>query len=239
MRKLFPTYSKDFGTRLKTLMDFNHITTSMDLATKLCGYEKKPKTGTSEYEMCRTKERTIKNHLKLGNLTDLNSSESLTTIYISEYCNFFHCSADYLLGYIDYPTHSDTDIGKETGLSLSAIASVKKINNSWDSIESEVFDFILKDSNMFLDFLKWISIYIDNPYTIPITVNPKTGAYEQCGYTVNGENGISLGQEILDNKGNPGYKQIGVGVDILESHAMLKIQELLINWKNEKNKDGD
>lgn len=234
MRILFPISSKDFGVRLKALMYFNNITTSMELAVKLCGYEQKPKTGTNEYEICRTKERTIKNHLKLGNLTNLNSSESLTTLYIAEYCNFFHCSADYLLGYIDYPTHSDTDIGKETGLSLSAIASIKRINNSWDSIEGEVFDFILKDSNVFLDLLKWISIYIDNPYTIPVTKNPQTGAYERCGYVVNGENAISLGQETLDNKGNPGYKQIGVGVDILESHAMLKIQEILMNWKNEK-----
>ncbi|WP_072523937.1 hypothetical protein [Clostridium sp. Marseille-P3244] len=239
MRKLFPTISKDFGVRLKALMYFNNITTSMELAVKLCGYEQKPKTGTSEYEICRTKERTIKNHLKLGNLTNLNSSESLTTIYIAEYCHYFHCSADYLLGYIDYPTHSYTDIGEETGLSVSAINSIKQINNSWDPIESEVFDFILKDSNVFSDFLKWISIYIDNTYTTPITRNPQTGSFEQCGYSVDGKNAISFGQEIIDNKGNPGYKQIGIGVDILESHAMLKIQEILMNWKNEKKKDGD
>lgn len=239
MRKLFPTISKDFGVRLKALMYFNNITTSMELAVKLCGYEQKPKTGTSEYEICRTKERTIKNHLKLGNLTNLNSSESLTTIYIAEYCHYFHCSADYLLGYIDYPTHSYTDIGEETGLSVSAINSIKQINNSWDPIESEVFDFILKDSNVFSDFLKWISIYIDNTYTTPITRNPQTGSFEQCGYSVDGKNAISFGQEIIDNKGNPRYKQIGIGVDILESHAMLKIQEILMNWKNEKKKDGD
>lgn len=239
MRKVFPTISKDFGVRLKALMYFNNITTSMELAVKLCGYEQKPKTGTSEYEICRTKERTIKNHLKLGNLTNLNSSESLTTIYIAEYCHYFHCSADYLLGYIDYPTHSYTDIGEETGLSVSAINSIKQINNSWDPIESEVFDFILKDSNVFSDFLKWISIYIENTYTTPITRNPQTGSFEQCGYSVDGKNAISFGQEIIDNKGNPGYKQIGIGVDILESHAMLKIQEILMNWKNEKKKDGD
>ena len=190
MRKLFPTISKDFGVRLKALMYFNNITTSTELAVKLCGYEQKPKTGTSEYEICRTKERTIKNHLKLGNLTNLNSSESLTTIYIAEYCHYFHCSADYLLGYIDYPTHSYTDIGEETGLSVSAINSIKQINNSWDPIESEVFDFILKDSNVFSDFLKWISIYIDNTYTTPITRNPQTGSFEQCGYSVDGKNAI-------------------------------------------------
>ena len=88
--------------------------------------------------------------------------------------------------------------------------------------------------------MKWISIYIDNHYNTPITYNTTDHTYEQCGYiTAKGEKGISFGREILDNKGNPGYEQIGVGIDILESHAMLKIQEILMNWKNEKKKDGD
>ena len=38
MRKLFPTISKDFGVRLKALMYFNNITTSMELAVKPVSY---------------------------------------------------------------------------------------------------------------------------------------------------------------------------------------------------------
>lgn len=237
MRKIFPINSKKFGLRLKALMDYNNMD-SMDLAVKLCNYGQKPKMGTPEYDVCRTKYRTIKNHLKLGNLANLTSNESLTTFYVSEYCNVFHCSADYLLGYIDYPTHSDTDVAKAIGLSLTSISSLRKIKGYWDHTVKETLDFILKNDNVFLDFLKWISIYIDNPYTIPITFNEEKRIYEKCGYTVNGENVISLGQEMLDNKGNLGYKIIGVGIDILESHSMLKIQEILLNWKNMK-KDGD
>ncbi len=41
--------------------------------------------------------------------------------YILAYCKFFHCSADYLLGLIEMPTHAETDIHAETGLSTEAI----------------------------------------------------------------------------------------------------------------------
>lgn len=41
--------------------------------------------------------------------------------YILAYCKFFHCSADYLLGLIEMPTHAKTDIHAETGLSTEAI----------------------------------------------------------------------------------------------------------------------
>lgn len=41
--------------------------------------------------------------------------------YILAYCKFFHCSADYLLGLIEMPTHTETDIHAVTGLSTDAI----------------------------------------------------------------------------------------------------------------------
>lgn len=41
--------------------------------------------------------------------------------WIQKYCKFFGCSADYLLGYIDKPTHEITDINKASGLSTAAI----------------------------------------------------------------------------------------------------------------------
>lgn len=41
--------------------------------------------------------------------------------YMLAYCKFFHCSADYLLGLIEMPTHVETDIHAKTGLSTDAI----------------------------------------------------------------------------------------------------------------------
>lgn len=48
--------------------------------------------------------------------------------YMLAYCKFFHCSADYLLGLIEMPTHAETDIHAETGLSADAIKQLIKWN---------------------------------------------------------------------------------------------------------------
>lgn len=48
--------------------------------------------------------------------------------YMLAYCKFFHCSADYLLGLIDMPTHAKTNIHAKTGLSTEAIEQLIKWN---------------------------------------------------------------------------------------------------------------
>lgn len=48
--------------------------------------------------------------------------------YMSAYCKFFHCSADYLLGMIEMPTYTKTDIHAETGLSAEAIEQLIEWN---------------------------------------------------------------------------------------------------------------
>lgn len=159
---------------------------------------------------------------------------------ITAYAKFFNVTADYLLG-IRKNAVVDEDIamiGKTTGLNDKSIKTLKYMNNYWDSEVMDVLNYIMQNCQTFTDFIKWISVYINNHYDTPITYNRNEHVYEPCGYTTaHGEKGILFGQEILDNKENPGYKTIGVGVDILESHAMLKIQEILINWKNTKEDD--
>lgn len=52
-------------------------------------------------------------------------------------CRFFNCSADYLLGFIDLPTHEKTDFNKLTGLWDNCIDTLTECNkheaydNSW------------------------------------------------------------------------------------------------------------
>ncbi len=55
--------------------------------------------------------------------TDLRNEDFKKTsgTYMLAYCKFFHCSADYLLGLIKLPTHAETNIHSETGLSKEAI----------------------------------------------------------------------------------------------------------------------
>ena len=158
------------------------------------------------------------------------------------YAKFFNVTADYLLGIRDNAVVNENIamIGRTTGLSDDAISTLKKVKGNWNDRELRTLNFIMKNSVLFLDFLKWLSVYIDNQYTIPVTYTNDKG-HIQCGYTVNGENGIEFGKKTKDNKGNDGYETLGVGVDILESHAMLKIQKIMNVWKKlcEKQKGND
>lgn len=161
---------------------------------------------------------------------------------IKAYAEHFKVTADYLLGIRDNAV-VDEDIamiGRITGLSDNAISTLKKVKGNWNSRELETLNYIMKNSVLFLDFLKWLSVYIDNQYTIPVMHTDDKG-YIECGYTVNGEKGIAFGKEVKDNKGNDGYETLGVGVDILESHAMLRMQKIMNSWKKicKKQKGSD
>lgn len=152
MRKLFPIKSKKFGDRLKALMIYNELN-SLDLAAKLLGYSEKPKSNAPEYEECRVKDRTIKNHLKLDALDNQNSSESLSTIYLIEYCNFFHCEADFLLGYIDFPTRKTQSVNEITGLSFTTIEEISELTPS----EKHIVDAIFSRSSISTDLIRTIT----------------------------------------------------------------------------------
>lgn len=54
-----------------------------------------------------------------------DSTDKLQGEYALAYCKYFGCSADYLYGIIDLPTHKDTDIHKETGLSETSISCLR------------------------------------------------------------------------------------------------------------------
>ena len=151
-------------------------------------------------------------------------------------------TADYLLGIRNNAIVNEdiAMIGRITGLSDNAISTLKKVKGNWNSRELEILNYIMKNSVLFLDFLKWLSVYFDNQYTIPVMHTNDKG-YIECGYTVNGEKGIAFGKEVKDNKGNDGYETLGVGVDILESHAMLQMQKIMNAWKKlcKKQKGSD
>ena len=151
---------------------------------------------------------------------------------IKAYAEHFNVTADYLLG-IRKTAVVDENlamIGKTTGLDDSSINTLKRVRQYWNNRIIDTLNYLMNDSERFINFLEWISFYIDNPYNT--SVIPDGSSYKEIGDIV------TLGQPVSDNKGNPGFNVITVGVDILESHAMLKIQEILMNWKNEK-KDGD
>lgn len=146
-------------------------------------------------------------------------------------------STDYLYGFTDIIENKNAIFADDIGLSEESINTLKKVKENWDIKENNTLNYVMKDSDAFIDFLKWLSIYIDNEYTIPIYYDSKTREYIDCGYHTSNGDGITFGKQITDNKGNDGYKIIGVGVDIIESHAMIQMQEIIKTWRDSKGSD--
>ena len=118
-----------------------------------------------------------RNALQKRIITNLYDPSSMTYEMISVYCKFFHCSADYLLGFIDMPTHAHTDISSYTGLSDNAINALHLMktgadNALWYNTELETLNFILENIRRvqklnkgvgFTDsILNYIGLYLHN-----------------------------------------------------------------------------
>lgn len=73
---------------------------------------------------------------------DVDSAENVEGKWLKAYCDYFKCSADYLFGYIDFPTHENTDIQKVTGLSKTAIDYL--LAKSHSKYFTNVLDILLK-----------------------------------------------------------------------------------------------
>lgn len=243
MRKPFPIKSKKFGERLNALMKCNGLG-SLDLAVKLLGHPQKPKSNTPEYQECRAKEKTIKNHLKLGALDNQNSSESLSSLYLIEYCNFFHCEADFLLGYIDFPTKKNQSVYEITGLSENAIEALKIIKRS-NYINT--LNFIMRDYALLGAFLSNVELYLNNKFDTPVHFDDRLGIFVESKdvsdspiLISNSEKYMSIGKKLdYEVAGQTAFETISVPVSILESHALHCIQQLLDNWKKEYKKGND
>lgn len=112
-----------FKNRLWKLMESKQILTAKELAKRLLskGYVTVNQSysfddiSIVENRAIGSIEKKIQKHL------NSDDTRTLQGEFVSAYCKFFNCSADYLFGYIDLPTHADTDIQKKTGLSEHAI----------------------------------------------------------------------------------------------------------------------
>ncbi len=77
------------------------------------------KKGVTHEQSILHSAKTINNH---------RNGLSVGTDWIKYYCEFFNCSADYLVGIIEYPTHEITDIVSEIGLDTESISRLQKMN---------------------------------------------------------------------------------------------------------------
>ncbi len=77
------------------------------------------KKGVTHEESIRNSAKTINNH---------RNGLRVSTEWINHYCEYFKCSADYLYGVIEYPTHEITDIVSEIGLDAESITRLQRLN---------------------------------------------------------------------------------------------------------------
>lgn len=133
----------DFKSRLQYLID-NHIPTIKNahaLAKDM--YDKEiieyPINCKNKKERHNYTERTINIHL------GISSAEKISGLWLKRYCDYFKCSADFLLGYIDMPNHIQTDIKKETGLSETAIEYLHEKAKSNSHID--ILNILLRPGN--------------------------------------------------------------------------------------------
>lgn len=161
-------------------------------------------------------------------------------------CNALKCDLDYFFTDMPYTTHDIQFIHNETGLSEDAINTLKTINfranrqlGTFASKRLSILNYILKDNEIFEDFLGFLAIYIDNNYKTPVYWDNDKHCYIDVSYKcANGEKGVTFGYLTKDNKGNDGYETATVDANLLESHAMLKMQEIMKDWKDAHKKES-
>jgi len=206
-------------------------------------YNKKyGKTRGENFRSLRTdiaKEKNLTKFSKLigiakERISELEKGDRQPSLYhILAYRNYFlqnygmEISSDFFYGFTDLKENKNARFADDIGLSEDSINTLKKVKRNWDSKEREALNYVMKNSDLFLDFLTWLSVYIDNKYTIPLASDKEKG-YFPCN---NSFGNIALGKLMKDNKGNEGYKTIEISVDILESHAMIKMQKIIDIWK--------
>ncbi len=104
MRNIFP----NLGERLRYLMDAKGIEKAPELAKEMS------EDGGDVVDI-KSATRSINLHLGGKPVTSLSGS------WIKRYCDFFDCSADFLMGYINESTHEIASVAEYTGLSEDAI----------------------------------------------------------------------------------------------------------------------
>ena len=224
-----------FKNRLWKLMEDNGIKTSLEMAKNLICHKCLNISNFDELDSSEKSKKYDSERKKIDVHLKSDTAEHLQSSYLIAYCKFFNCSADYLLGFIDLPTHEFVDISKNTGLSPNAISTLKILANystpNFRNNRLEALNYMMKDTNLFFNFMSNISLYMNNDYTTPLFYDHNTGKYIDCSYHTPNGNGILFGKEVIDNKGNPGYACMGVETSILESHAMLEIQNIINEWR--------
>lgn len=161
----------------------------------------------------------------------------------------YDCEIGYLLGEYSLKTGRNTDIQKETGLSGTAIDNLinikkndyyyknDKLNYSGYTTKMDALKFCL-ESPLFDDFLENLSLYLDNPYDTPCHYDSEKNIFVESTEPQSpilfetDEKRIAVGKKLgYDVAGTAAYRTRHIPVSILESHAMISMENIIREWK--------
>ncbi|MEY8331323.1 hypothetical protein AALB81_18700 [Lachnospiraceae bacterium 48-33] len=135
-------------------------------------------------------------------------------------CRFFKCSADYLLGFIDLPTHADTDIHNKTGLTKDAIDILSKNKNSYFPVAVEAINLLLQNNENINDNMRLLELI--QQYVL---LSQDIKSYDECGVSKMENKNIALRDEYGTAMGL-------VPVDEMANIFLLSINRLLTKLKD-------
>lgn len=140
--------------------------------------------------------------------------------FLYAYCIMFGCSADYLLGFIDLPTHADTDIHNETGLTKDAINILSKNKNSYFPVAVEAINLLLRNDENINDNMRLLELI--QQYVL---LSQDIKSYDEWGVPKMENKNIALRDEYGTAMGL-------VSVDEMANIFLLSINKLLTKLKD-------
>lgn len=162
---------------------------------------------------------------------DINNGYPLKVEFLDWYCRYFNCSADYLMGYIDTPTHEVKEVQELTGLNHGAVETllckhpevINTLNDLLEDIESPGSNDPDHIAATKRSLLYDLHVYFTDPGRI-------TGIFSGFSDSIQADGSIFV-QGSGDHLG-------GFEPSKLPSILMLSIQESLQNIRNhfQKNK---
>lgn len=145
----YPYYENytNFGQRLASLIIYSKMRNSTELAEQIFENRKKSTDYSYYLDMEKGKEDYKSAVDSIRKVVDKHIKQDVNVgiIQLNEYCLAFSCSADYFLGYIDFPTHKTQNVYETTGLNEKALHELDMIRltdrneNSITLFPSELF----------------------------------------------------------------------------------------------------
>lgn len=163
-----------------------------------------------------------------------NGDKLLSLFHIQAYKKFFlenhniNLSVDFIMGFTDIMENNNLNYQKQIGLSSDAIETLQKLRKSHGKL-LDVTNILLSDKDKAIALLSNIRIIIADDIWQPCVAlcsNDDTGqilcepitAPRNLGFCSTDTNGNNYGVLVIDES-------------ILKSHSILKIQEILENYK--------